>query len=77
MLLPSACATKSAPSFPADERGCYLGVVPDDPLVVEAVKAWAPAAKPSDRLVSPACDDAKDEDLFNLTRRLLFKPPSQ
>ena len=46
-----------------------MAVVNPDDLVV--VRQWAPLAELGDRLITQECDNARDEELLNLTRRLL------
>lgn len=74
MLWLGGCAMRSVPSIPVDDRACYVGVVPHDPIQLGTVQIWATQARPGDRVITPACDDARDEELLNFARRLLMKP---
>lgn len=70
MLSLGSCAGKSLPNFQSETRNrCYLSVVNLEDLVL--VRQWAPLAEPGDRLITSECDSARDEELMNLTRRLL------
>lgn len=73
MLSLGGCAGKSPPSTQADGRGCYVAVVRAERLAL--VRQWAPKAERGDRLITASCDDSRDEELLNLTRRLLMRSP--
>lgn len=72
MLMSAGCARKLPPSIPADDRGCYVGVVPDDATQVSAIKVWAPRAQAGDLVITPACDQAREDELTNWAKRWLF-----
>lgn len=64
------CTTKPEPKTSDDDRGCYVGLVPEAASLVW-VWQWAPKARPGDVLITRACLDQQHEAAMNDVRRML------